>query len=119
MLIETNDSELLASAGMVLNRERYISTDSASTGIEGSLSAAFRAFRYDQPKLDAQLTTQAFPSFTIRGRVRLQTDVRLSYELIKDFMLTVTAFDTFDSKPPSEVASKHDYGTTLAISWTF
>ena len=60
-----------------------------------------------------------FPSFTIGGRVRLQTDVRVSYELISDFMLTATLFDTFDSKPPSAVASKHDYGTTFAITWTF
>lgn len=119
MLAESNDSEFLASAGVVLARERYISTDSASSGVEGMLSAAFRAFRYDQPKLDASLTSQAFPSFTVRGRVRLQNDLRVSYELIKDFMLTGTLFDTFDSKPPSEVASKHDFGTTLSISWTF
>ena len=65
------------------------------------------------------MTSQAFPSFTVRGRVRLQNDLRVSYELIKDFMLTGTLFDTFDSKPPSDVASKHDFGTTLAISWTF
>jgi hypothetical protein len=34
-------------------------------------------------------------------------------------MLTGTLFDSFDSKPQSEAASKHDIGTTLAISWTF
>jgi uncharacterized protein DUF481 len=119
MLAESNDSEFLASAGMVLTREQYISTDSASSGFEGMLSGAFRAFRYDQPKLDASVTIQAFPSFTIRGRVRLQSDLRVSYELIRDFMLTGTLFDTFDNKPLSEVASKHDFGTTLAISWTF
>ena len=51
--------------------------------------------------------------------MRLQNDVRLSYELIKDFMVTVTFFDTYDNKPPSAEASKHDFGTTLAVSWTF
>jgi hypothetical protein len=34
-------------------------------------------------------------------------------------MLTVTLFDSFDNKPQSEGAEKNDYGTTLAISWTF
>jgi hypothetical protein len=51
--------------------------------------------------------------------VRLQNDLRVSYELVKDFMLTVTLFDSYDSKPQSEEAGKHDFGTTLAISWTF
>jgi Protein of unknown function, DUF481 len=119
MLAESNHIEFLASGGLVLTRERYFSSDSSIAGFEGLLSAAFRAFRYDAPKLDASLTSTAFPSFTIGGRVRLQTDLRVSYELISDFMLTASLFDTFDSKPPSDVASKHDYGTTLAITWTY
>jgi len=43
----------------------------------------------------------------------------VSYELIKDFMLTVTVFDSYDSKPQSAEGSKNDFGTTLALSWTF
>jgi hypothetical protein len=52
-------------------------------------------------------------------RVRLQNDLRVSYELVKDFMLTVTVFDTYDSKPPSAGATKNDFGTTFAITWTY
>jgi hypothetical protein len=51
--------------------------------------------------------------------VRWQNDLRLSYELVKDFMVTFTIFDSFDSKPQSAGASRNDFGTTLAISWTF
>jgi hypothetical protein len=51
--------------------------------------------------------------------VRAQNDLRLSYELLSDFMLTGTIFDSFDNKPQAAAASKHDFGTTLAISWTF
>jgi hypothetical protein len=119
MLAQSNHIEFLASGGMVLNRERYFTTDSTTTGVEGLLSAAFRAFRYDQPKLDFSLTSQAYPSFVVQGRVRLQNDLRLSYELLKDFMLTGTLFDTYDSKPPVAGAPKNDFGTTLAITWTY
>jgi hypothetical protein len=116
---QTNHIDFRLTGGMVLTRERYFSTDSSTTGVEGLLGATFRAFRYDRPKLDAQVTTQVFPSFSVQGRVRMQTDVRLSYELVKDFMLTVTVFDAFDSKPPVEGATRNDFGTTLAVSWTF
>ncbi len=118
-MTQSNHIEFLASGGVVLTRERYFSTDETTSGFEGLLGVAFRAFRYDRPKLDVSLTSQAFPSFTIQGRVRLQNDLRVSYELVKDFMLTVTLFDAYDSKPPAEGIPKNDFGTTLAISWTF
>ena len=86
---------------------------------EGLIGAVFNAFRYDSPKLNAAVSSQLYPSFSIQGRVRWQNDLRLSYELVKDFMLTVTLFDSFDNKPQSAGAEKNDYGTTLAISWTF
>jgi hypothetical protein len=119
MLAQSNHIEVAATGGLVLTRERYISTDLTFNGFEGLVGATFRAFRYDRPKLDASLTSQAFPSFSIKGRVRLQNDLRLSYELVKDFMLTGTLFDTYDSKPQAAGAPRNDFGTTLAITWTF
>jgi hypothetical protein len=116
---KSNHAEFGAIAGPVITREHYFSTDSTSVSFEGLIGVVFNAFRYDSPKLNASVTSQLFPSFTIQGRVRWQNDLRVSYELVKDFMLTVTLFDSFDNKPQSEGAEKNDYGTTLAISWTF
>lgn len=118
-LIKSNRIDLRAFGGLVATLERYYSTDSTSRGLEGLLGGEFSAFRYDQPKLDASIASSIYPSFTVKGRVRAQNDIRVSYELIKDFMLTGTLFDSFDNKPQAEGASKHDLGTTLAISWTF
>ncbi len=116
---KSNHAEFGAIAGPVITREHYFSTDSTSVSFEGLIGVVFNAFRYDSPKLNASVTSQLFPSFTIQGRVRWQNDLRVSYELVKDFMLTVTLFDSFDNKPQSTGAEKNDYGTTLAISWTF
>ena len=116
---KSNHAEFGAIAGPVITRERYFSTDSVSVSLEGLIGVVFNAFRYDSPKLNAAVTSQLYPSFSIQGRVRWQNDLRVSYELVKDFMLTVTLFDSFDNKPQSEGAERNDYGTTLAISWTF
>jgi hypothetical protein len=118
-LSQSNRREFSTTAGLVLAEEWYFSTDSASGSFEGLVGIVYRAFRYDQPKLDAGVTSQAFPSLSTRGRVRLQNDLRLSYELISDFMLTLTVFDSYDSKPPAAGAPKNDFGTTLAVTWTF
>jgi Protein of unknown function, DUF481 len=118
-LVQSNHIELFLTGGTLVTRERYFSTDSSSTGWEGLVGASFRAFRHDQPKLDVVVTTQVYPSFTVGGRVRMQHDLRVSYELVKDFMLTTTVFDAYDSKPPTEDAPTNDFGTTLSITWTF
>ena len=118
-LSRSNHIDLRASGGLVLTRERYFSSDSTSTGVEGLLGIWFAAFRYDHPKLDAAVSSQLYPSLTVQGRVRSQNDLRVSYELVKDFMLTVTVFDSYDSKPQAAGVTKNDFGTTLAISWTF
>jgi hypothetical protein len=117
-LTQSNHVTLRLTGGLVVARERYFSTDTTSTGVEGLIGLTFNAFRYDRPKLDASLNSQTFPSFSVAGRVRLQNDLRVSYELVKDFMLTMTVFDAYDSKPPADVA-KNDFGTTLAITWSF
>jgi len=105
--------------GLVLTREQYFSTDTTSHGLEALLGLVFGAYRYDRPKLDASVSSQLYPSFTVGGRVRWQNDLRLSYELVADFMVTISFFDSFDNKPQSAGAPKNDFGTTLSISWTF
>ena len=118
-LARSNHNDFWMTGGLVLTRERYLSSDSSVAGVEALIGASFAAFRYDRPKLDATVTSQAYPSLSIQGRVRWQNDLRLSYELAKDFMITTTLFDSYDNKPLSEGAPKNDFGTTLAISWTF
>ena len=118
-LAQTNHLEFRATGGLVGTRERYFSSDSTTYGMEGLIGAAFRAFRYDRPKLDASIASSVYPSFTVGGRVRMQNDLRVSYELLSDFMLTMTLFDAFDSKPQSVGAPKNDFGTTLGVTWTF
>ena len=118
-LSRNNHVDFWAIAGPLVTRERYVSTDSTSTSLEGLIGVVFSAFRYDSPKFDASVTSQLYPSFTIQGRVRWQNDLRVSYELVKDFMITTTLFDSHDNKPQSVGAPKNDFGTTLAISWSF
>ena len=59
-----------------------------------------------------------FPSLSQAGRVRSQTDVRLTYEVFNDFNAGIRFSDTFDSRPP-EGATKNDYIVTLTIGWSY
>ena len=118
-VVQSNVLTLRAGAGLVLVRERYYDVDDATYGLEAAISGQFEAFRYDRPKFDVTITTTVYPSLTEWGRVRIDGDSRVSYELVKDFFLTFSVFDQFDSRPPDVTASKNDFGTTLAISWSY
>jgi hypothetical protein len=58
-----------------------------------------------------------YPSLNVGGRVRTDLDVTLSREIVSDFTVGLTIYDSFDNKPPSDTATKHDVGVTISIGW--
>jgi len=83
------------------------------------LNVEYEAFKYDTPKLDFSTSLSLYPSLTTRGRVRMNFSARLSYEIFKDFYITLDGFYNYDTKPPGEEARKHDYSIDTGISWRF
>jgi hypothetical protein len=123
-ITRSNRREAGAFLGLAAQRERYsdtTSTDSsqASTSLEVSTGATYRAFRYDWPELDITANLQVYPSLSDWGRVRQEADVRVRYEVLHDFFLTVAFQNSFDSRPPTPDTPKSDFTTTLSISWKF
>ena len=118
-MVQNDVMELTVGAGAVLLHERYVGQEDGSSTVEGQLNGEISAFRYNSPKLDLTTSLSIYPGLTEWGRVRIDFDTRISYELIKDFFLTLSVFERFDSRPPSETAAKSDFGTTLSISWSF
>ncbi len=115
-----NDAvEFSLGAGAVLLREQYTGEADAPVTVEGQLIAEFDAFKYNHPKLDLATNLTVYPGISEWGRVRVDFDGRVSYEVIKDFYLTLSVFERYDSRPPSETAAKSDFGTTLSVSWSF
>ncbi len=69
--IQTNLMELFATAGLAGIREQYTTGD-PRWYLAGHLAGSWSVFRYDSPKLDAQVDLAAFPYLTDFGRVLLQ-----------------------------------------------
>jgi hypothetical protein len=60
-----------------------------------------------------------YPSLSHWGRVRLEFNGQFNREIVKDFTVGFTIYDSFDSDPPTEGARKNDVGLSLTIGWTF
>jgi Protein of unknown function, DUF481 len=114
-----NDSmELSAAAGLIGVQEDYADSEPAPS-LTGLLSVSWDAFRYDSPKLDAEVSLAAYPYLTDPGRVRLEGSLRVKYEVVSDFDIGLSLSDTYDSRPPDPAAASNDYLLTMTIGWSY
>ena len=60
-----------------------------------------------------------FPELNHWGRVRANTNVNRKRELVRDFTVGISLYDTFDSQPQVPDVSRNDVGVTLSLRWTF
>jgi hypothetical protein len=117
-VVQTNQSQLLTYAGFTGNHE--VPVDGADIdSAEAVVGSRYTYFMYDFPKLTVSATAQVFPSLTVSGRVRVQADASVKREIISDFYLAISIFDSFDSRDPSTDSPKNDWGPTISVGWQF
>jgi len=124
---QTNNATLQLGAGAVVTREHFALSDTAlgaspdtlKSNLEGLVSVTWSAFRFDPPRLDFSTQLNAFPSISTLGRVRGELNLRIKYEVFRNFYLGANLTDTFDSKPPEATASKNDFVTSITVGWSY
>lgn len=110
-LVSTNRSNLRIGTGLQANRE--LTQDGDQNSVEGILTSDFSMFIYDSPKLTFNLGGQLLPSLSDLGRIRVDVDSNISWEIFHDFYLKWTFYYTFDSRPVSATAARSDWAVTL------
>lgn len=116
--IQSNHNDLMSTGGLSVNREWSKNAD-GQTNLEAFISVAHAVFRYDYPKTDITTQFTVFPSLTDWGRIRGELDVSASREIVKDFTIVLTFYDSYDSDSPDPTADKNDYGLVMSLGWTF
>ncbi len=109
---------LLLTTGLSVNREKP-TEGNAKTNAEFLLGFQYDRFSYDFPKVDILAKLMGYESLSDWGRTRAEADVRLKREILKDFNLSLRAYESYDSKPATEGAALNDYGVTFGAGWTF
>jgi len=111
-------SATLAMAGAAVGREQLIE-GATINNVDAVMTLATSFYRYDYPRSTAELSLMVFPELNRLGRVRANANVKLKYEMFKDFFAATTVYDTFDSQPQVAGVSRNDIGVTLSLGWTF
>ena len=117
-IIQSNQDLFYGMLGLSLNREIFTDTTAATNNLEGLIALNYQFFIYDTPK--ASLTTDiiAFPGITDWGRIRVNYNITLSWEIIIDLFWELSGYYSYDNKPTSG-ASSDDYYINTAFKYEF
>ncbi len=117
-LFRSNQSWLVVLAGFTANHEIPVQGDDTNSA-EAQVGGRYSYFMYDFPKLTVGADLTVYPSLTISGRVRLEAALSVKREIVSDFYLAISVFDSFDSRDPTTLTAKNDWGPTISIGWQF
>ena len=117
-LRQSNSGWILLAAGGSVGREQPVDGDTV-TNVDALIALNASKFNYDFPKSNLDFTLLVFPSLNDLGRVRINANLSWSREIVKDFNLTFSAYNSYDNRPPTAGASKNDLGFSLSLGWTF
>jgi hypothetical protein len=118
-LIHTNRVRLTAIGAGAVNREQYTGGESFSTNVEAIGALGFEFFKFNFPEMDVTASFAAIPNLTTWGRVRLELNSTLRFEIVKNLYWSLNFWDSFDSQPPTEDFKGNDFGLTTSFGWTF
>ena len=109
--VNTNFTRFYGALGLQATREN--SSGENQNNIEGIIASSYSVFIYDDPEVSFSLSAQLIPSLSNLGRMRVNVDSNLKWEIFNDFFLKWTFYYNFDSRPLSETAEKNDWAVTL------
>jgi hypothetical protein len=118
-LVQSNHNELMAAAGLSVNREWSDVVDDDGYNLEAFIAGQHSVFRYDYPKTDVTTELTFYPNLTDWGRVRTELDISASREVVSDFTVVLSFYDSYDSDPLNPAAEKNDFGLVFSMGWTF
>ena len=122
-LSQSQRSELVGAVGIAANHEKSTGNMSnpgtSETNLEGVLQFDWTFFKLNTPKSRINSQLQYYPGITDSGRNRVNFNVNVRQEFVKDLFWNVEFFSSFDSKPPQGAQSREDYGvvTSLEYEW--
>ncbi|MGH7494058.1 MAG: DUF481 domain-containing protein [bacterium] len=117
-VIQDNSEWLMAGGGLVINREWTDDWSNSTNNLEVLGAIQYSRFRYDTPELNLSTGMALFANLTNFGRIRMEMDAKVTWEIIRDLFLNLTFYDSFDNEPPSG-AVKNDYGIVFSFEYKF
>ena len=108
----------MVGAGLTVNREYPVDAPNL-TNIEAMFLASYALFSYNYPRTNLDIYSVLSPSLSDTGRVRVEFSAKVRRELWRDFTMALSAYNSYDNRPPTEGAEKNDIALSFSLGWTF
>jgi len=118
-LLHTNLNRLFTIGAVVINSEISSDTSLTSNSFEGLAKIEYRIYKLRSPKINVTTYFSAYPSFTVRKRIRTEFDVQAKIEIISDLYLSLSYYNDYDNKPASGEKAKTDWAIITSIGYSF
>lgn len=118
-IVRTNPVRFYVMVGLLANREKPTDSVNYTSNAEGLLAMQVTWLQHHHPKVNIASNINFFPSFTIRGRARLEFNLSVKYEVLRDLFVGVTFYDDYDSKPSGGGPSLNDWSAVFTIGYSF
>lgn len=114
--VDTNKMAMVGYLGLQAAMEQDHLSEKLDS-VEGVLGVAYSLWRFDTPELDLELDFTLYPGITESGRLRGNTDIRWSWELVEDLFWDISGWASYDNA--AQGGSDTDYGVTTGVSWEY
>jgi hypothetical protein len=117
MLVSTSRVRLSSLSGLVVNQEKSIESSSVNVTSEIPIFLNFYFFRFHKPEITFSTYQNIYFSWTEKGRIRHDGDIRLDWKVISDFNVNLRFYSNFDNRPLTVTSSTFDYGLVFGIGF--
>ena len=118
--VQSSRTRLTGAMGFVVSRETPIGEEPSGYVFSALIRGQYHFFLYNFPKTDIFVDLGLLPSITDWPRTRVEFNASLMREIVSDFTVNFSVYDSYDSDPPGEEAvANHDFGVILSIGYTF
>ena len=116
----TNWNRLYAGAGLSVTRETPYDDSGVTEDLAGLFQVVWKVYKYTIPKIWIDANVSFIPYITHAQRYRAVFNLNPKISIINDdFKIGFKFYYNYDNKPPSEAASKNDYGINLELTYSF
>ena len=110
--VRSNRAVVVLGAGLSVNEELPVDGEGVEN-LDALISFRQSFFTYDYPKTSLTLAADVYPGLSQWGRVRIEFNGSIKREVVHDFTVGLTVYDSYDNKPPTAEARKNDVGHHL------
>jgi hypothetical protein len=115
--LQTPVSHLTLAAGVDALAEQAFDSDETTQGVEGALLLGYDIYSFADKEKDLKYVLLTYSGISY-NRMRVNSNLDLTYELIGDIDLVTTLYYNYDSSPPTSAVTDRDYGINLSFRWS-